>query len=155
MPDLPWEEDRAIASTALSDLTDTILRFRDARNWRQFHNPKDMAVSLSLEVAELLELMQWKNGAELEAHLAQRRHEVGEELSDILYWTLLIAHDLGIDLADAFRAKMAVNEAKYPVEHARNSSRKYDELMAAPSSQEESMPVPEGKSPHTEERSMS
>jgi dCTP diphosphatase len=89
-----------------------------------------MAISLSLEVAELLELMQWKNGAELKTHLAQRRREVGEELADILYWTLLIAHDLGIGLADAFQAKMAVNEAKYPVEQARNSSRKYHELTA-------------------------
>ena len=96
-----------------------------------------MAISLSLEVAELLEFMQWKNGAALEAHLAERRRQVGEELADILYWTLLIAHDLGIDLAQAFRAKMILNEAKYPADRARNSSQKYTELTSDPRPQGE------------------
>lgn len=113
---------------SLSYLTGEVLRFRDERDWRKFHNPKDMALSLCLEVAELLELMQWKNGAALESHLAARRKEVGEELSDILYWTLLIAHDAQIDLSAAFMDKLAMNAIKYPVEKASGSSAKYTEL---------------------------
>jgi NTP pyrophosphatase (non-canonical NTP hydrolase) len=87
-----------------------------------------MAISLSLEAAELLEFMQWKNGDALKDHLAEQRKEVGQELSDVLYWTLLIAHDLRIDLAAAFTAKMSLNEQKYPIEKAHGSSQKYTEL---------------------------
>ena len=112
----------------LSDLTKQILRFREERNWGQFHNPKDMAISLSLEAGELLEFMQWKNGDELTQELLLHKTEVGEELSDILYWTLLLAHDLNIDLGEAFLAKMVVNEAKYPIEQSHSSSKKYTEL---------------------------
>ena len=72
--------------------------------------------------------MQWKNGDVLRSHLAEKRQEVGEELSDILYWTLLIAHDLDIDLAKAFDEKMILNEIKYPVKSARGSSKKYRDL---------------------------
>jgi NTP pyrophosphatase (non-canonical NTP hydrolase) len=101
---------------------------RDARNWRQFHTPKDMMVSLCLEAAEVLEHTQWRNGEELAAHLAAKRDEVGGELADVLYWTLLIAHDLGIDLELAFERKMALNEERYPVEKARGNATKYDKL---------------------------
>lgn len=118
----------------LSELTREILRFREERNWGQFHNPKDMAISLSLEVGELLEFMQWKNGEELLQELILHSKDVGEELSDILYWTLLIAHDLNINLADAFRAKMGINEAKYPIEQSHGSSKKYTELHPDPQS---------------------
>lgn len=91
-----------------------------------------MAISLSLEAAELLQIMQWKNGEELNQQLVLQRKAVGEELADILYWTLLIAHDLDIDLAEAFIAKMAVNESKYPVEHSQGSSKKYTEFPSNP-----------------------
>ena len=109
-------------------LTAEVLRFRDDRNWKQFHNPKDMAISLALEASELLELTQWKNGAELDDHLAASREAVSHELADVLYWVLLIAHDLGIDLGAAFLEKMRLNEVKYPLERARGSNRKYTEL---------------------------
>ena len=113
---------------SLRTLTARILEFRRERDWEQFHNMKDMAVSLSLEAAELLEFTQWRNGDELDAHLAHRKEAVGHELADVLYWTLLIAHDLEIDLAEAFKRKMRLNEAKYPASKARGSSRKYTEL---------------------------
>ena len=87
-----------------------------------------MAISLSLEVAELLELMQWKNGDALLSHLAKERQAVEQELSDILYWTLLLANDLNVDLARAFFDKMKINEAKYPIDKAAGSSEKYDRL---------------------------
>ena len=113
--------------TTLDDLARRVLAFREARDWRQFHNPKDMALSLSLEVAELLELMQWRNGDELAEHLRHHRQRVGEELSDVLGWVLLLASDLGIDLAEAFERKLELNEAKYPVDKARGSAKKYTE----------------------------
>ena len=120
--------DGNVEPDSLAALTREVVRFRDARDWKQFHNPKDMAISLSLEASELLEIMQWKNGAELEAHLAARREAVEHELSDVLYWLLLMAHDLEIDLGAAFLDKLGHNESKYPVELARSSSRKYTEI---------------------------
>lgn len=102
--------------------------FRDARDWRQFHDPKDVMLSLCLEAAELLEHAQWRNGDDLKAYLAEHRDEVGEELADILYWVLVLSDDLGIDLEDAFRRKMDLNEQRYPVDKARGKATKYDKL---------------------------
>lgn len=113
---------------SLETLTTKIVAFREDRDWAQFHNPKDLALSLILEASEVLEHMQWANGEELAQRLQERREAVGEELSDVLYYTLLLAHDLGIDLTAAFEAKMAQNERKYPVEKARGSNKKYTEL---------------------------
>jgi NTP pyrophosphatase (non-canonical NTP hydrolase) len=115
-----------VRAASLSDLTKVILQFRDARNWQQFHNPKDMAISLSLETAEFLELMQWKNGDTLNEYLQEQHQAVGDELADILYWVLLLGHDLDIDLEQAFMRKMEVNELKYPAEKYRDSSKKYN-----------------------------
>lgn len=115
-------------SDSLRALTELVLQFRRERDWEQFHNAKDMAVSLSLEAAELLELTQWRNGDVLDAYLAERRDAVGHELADVLYWTLLLAHDLDIDLGAAFAQKMEINEVKYPIDRARGSSKKYTEL---------------------------
>ena len=110
---------------SIARLTELVLKFREDRDWKQFHNPKDMALSLSLEVAELLELMQWRNGRELAAHLEKERVRVGEELSDVLGWVLLLASDLGVDLAAAFERKIKINERKYPVKAARGRADKY------------------------------
>src|SRR5438874_9705569 len=112
----------------IAELTRLAIAFRDAREWRQFHNPKDVALSMALEVAELIEIMQWKNGPELLEHLAAQREHVGQELSDVLYWVLVLAHDQGIDLASAFRAKLQHNAEKYPVEKAKGVARKYRDL---------------------------
>lgn len=117
-----------MSADRLADLTARVLRFRDERDWKQFHNPKDMAVSLALEAAELMELMQWRNGADLEAHLATRREAMADELADVLGWVLLLAHDHGIDLARAFEDKMLKNERKYPLDKARGRSTKYTDL---------------------------
>src|SRR5581483_1060008 len=112
----------------LADLAKLALAFRDERDWKQFHNPKDVALSMSLEVAELVEIMQWKNVRALRKHLAAEREHVGQELSDILYWVLVLAHDLKIDLPAAFRAKLRHNAEKYPVEKAKGVARKYRDL---------------------------
>lgn len=108
--------------------TEQIIKFRDERDWKQFHRAKDMMLSLMLEAAELAEHAQWKSEQEFSAALPGLREKIGEELSDVLYWTLLIAHDLGVDLRGAFAAKMRKNEAKYPVELAKGTHRKYDQF---------------------------
>ena len=112
----------------ISQITDAITAFRDARDWKQFHTPKDVALSLVLEAAEVLELMQWKNGRELDDSLVEKREALGDELADVLYYTLLLAHDQGINIEAAFTRKMARNAQKYPVELSRGSSAKYTEL---------------------------
>lgn len=111
----------------LARMTAALLAFRDARDWKQFHNPKDQALSLVLEASELLELTQWKNGDELLAHLRSRREQLADELIDVLGWVLLIAHDQQIDLHEAFARKLAANERKYPAEQVRGSAAKYTE----------------------------
>ena len=106
----------------LRALTAEVIAFRDARDWGQFHNPKDVALSLSLEASEYLELYQWKGDKE-----APAKDRAAEELADVLYWVLLAAHDLGIDMDEALRGKLVANAAKYPVATARGSARKYSE----------------------------
>lgn len=110
-------------------LTKAITEFRDNRDWKQFHNPKDVAISLVLEATELLEIFQWKTPEEIESDLDGIQGSIGEELSDILYWILLLANDLGIDIKDAFHEKMSVNEKKYPADKAKSSKAKYTEYM--------------------------
>lgn len=112
----------------LNNLQQRIIRFRDARDWKQFHNPKDTAISLTLEASELLEHFQWKNAQEIEAYVKEHKTEIADELVDVLYWVLLIAHDLEIDVAEAAAAKMAQNEAKYPVDKSKGKHTKYTEL---------------------------
>lgn len=112
----------------LNQMTRRLLRFRAERDWEQFHNVKDQVLSLTLEAAELMELTQWRQGEALEKHLAVRREEFADELCDVLGWVLLIAHDRGIDLPAAMAAKMAKNEAKYPIEKAKGRATKYRDL---------------------------
>lgn len=112
----------------ISKLTELILLFRDARDWKQFHNPKDMALSLVLEATEVMEHFQWKDADQMKEHIDKHRVEIGEELADTLYWVLLISADLGIDIQTALEAKMEKNEAKYPVDKAKGSATKYTEL---------------------------
>lgn len=85
-------------------------------------------MSLVLEATELLEIFQWKNGAEIDATAKDRKREIADELADVMYWALLIAHDQGIDLEQALTDKMAMNEKKYPKEKAQGSSKKYTEF---------------------------
>ena len=102
-----------------------VLKFRDDRDWRQFHNPKDLAISMSLEAAELLEIFQW-SGTELEC--SDKLDKVREELADVLSYCILMADVCGLDLDEIMNAKVDRNEAKYPVELARGSAAKYTEL---------------------------
>lgn len=118
-----------MSAKTLDDLAALVLKFRAERDWQQFHNPKDMALSLVLEAGEFLELMQWRNGKELQDHLALNKQHAGEELADVLGWILLLAHDLQIDLTEAFEKKIAANCEKYPVDKSKGSARKYTEYQ--------------------------
>lgn len=112
----------------LQKLTEIITKFRDARDWKQFHNPKDMSLSLVLEATEVMEQFQWKNEKEMQEYIKTHKEIVGEELSDVLYWVLLISHDVGIDIEKSFAKKMTQIKKKYPIEKAKGNHKKYSEL---------------------------
>lgn len=111
-----------------NDLLAELLSFRQKRNWEQFHKPKDLAVSLSVEAAELLEIFQWKTNEEIAALIAtESKQRIEDEVADVAIMLSYLCHDLGIDLNAAVRSKLIKNEVKYPVQKAYGSSRKYSE----------------------------
>ena len=107
------------------ETVDMILKFRDDRNWKQFHNPKDLAISISLEAAELLEVFQW-SGADLECR--DKLDKIKEEPADVVNYAVLMADACGLDLDEIVREKVRRNEEKYPVEKAFGNKAKYTEL---------------------------
>jgi NTP pyrophosphatase (non-canonical NTP hydrolase) len=113
----------------IKDLTEKIKKFRDDRDWKQFHNPKDVSLSLVLEATEVMEHFQWKNQQEMDEHLRNNKDTIGKELADVLYWVLLISHDFGIDIKEALEKKIEENDKKYPVEKAKGKHTKYNQLQ--------------------------
>ena len=113
---------------SIRDLTTRINAFRDARDWKQFHNPKDMAVSISIESAELLEQFQWKNAKECETHLQESREAVADEMADVAIYLFELADLLEMDLGQEMLRKLDKNAVKYPIEKARGSNLKYNRL---------------------------
>ncbi len=118
------------SDVTVSQLKAQVAAFRDARDWKQFHNPKDLAASISIEANELLELFQWKTADEVDALLkdAKKREDVQDELADIVVYCLSAADQMDIDLSDAIAAKLKKNEEKYPVDKAFGNNKKYTEL---------------------------
>jgi len=112
----------------IKKLSEKIIKFRDERDWKQFHNPKDVAISLSLEAGEVLEHFQWKNKEEIEKYVETHKDDIGEELADVLYWVLLMCNDLEIDIYDALGKKIKKNEKKYPVDKVKGKHNKYNKL---------------------------
>jgi len=112
----------------IDSLQRRIIKFRDDRDWKQFHNPKDVALSLVLEATEVMEHFQWKNIKEMEEYVQTHKKDIGEEMADVLYWILLMSHDLKIDILDALNKKMDKNEEKYALEKAKGNHKKYTEL---------------------------
>lgn len=108
-----------------------LIRFRDERNWKQFHNLKNLIISLNLEAAELLELTQWKSDEELlrlSSSDADFRERLADECADVLLYLLLVAEEGGIDLMKAAEDKIRKNAEKYPVDQSYGSAAKYTEL---------------------------
>lgn len=112
----------------IAELTKKIRDFVKERDWEQFHNPKDMAVSLMLEAGEVLEHFQWKTEEETRKHVEKEKEALADELADVAAYLFELAALLKIDLADAIEKKMAKNAKKYPVEKAKANHRKYTEL---------------------------
>jgi len=113
----------------LNSILQKLLKFRRERDWEQFHRPKELAISIVLEAAELLEEFQWKTDEEIKKHLKGGGLEnVKDEVADIAVYILLLSHDLEIDLMDAIKKKLKKNAEKYPVEKAKGSAKKYDKL---------------------------
>ena len=113
---------------SIKALQKEITDFRDERNWAQFYNPKDLAISISLEAAELLEVFQW-SGEDVEA--TDKVDKVKEELADVINYSFLLADRLNLDVDEIVRAKIAKNREKYPAELAYGNSAKYTELKEA------------------------
>lgn len=103
---------------------DKVNQFRNERNWRQFHNEKDLALSITLEASELLEIFQWKTAAEGVENL----DAIKDELADVLIYAYMLADNLNLDIDDIIERKLIKNKEKYPVEKSRNNNSKYTEL---------------------------
>ena len=106
----------------IEEITKTILKFRDERDWEQFHNSKDLALAISIEASELLELFLWKDNE------GANPEKLKEELADVLTFSFLLAEKYGLDIKDIIESKISQNAEKYPVEKAKGSAKKYNEL---------------------------
>ena len=105
-----------------------VLAFRDARDWKQFHNPKDLAISLVLEAGEVMEHFQWKSKEEIEEYIKTHKEEISYELVDVLVYLLTMVDALDIDIEQAFKKKMKKNAIKYPVKKSKGKHLKYNKL---------------------------
>lgn len=110
-------------------LQEKIRKFRDERDWMQFHNPKDMAAAIAIEAAELQEIFLWKNAEESALAVERNQERVRDEIADIATYLFELADNLNIDLVAAMEAKLAKNAAKYPADQVRGSSLKYTEYI--------------------------
>ena len=114
--------------SGIQDLTKKLIDFRNARDWQQFHNPKDLALSLTLEAAEVLEHFQWKSKEEIDEYIRTHKEEIGEELADVFNWVLILSHDIGLNILEASKKKISKNGEKYPIDKAKGKHTKYTEL---------------------------
>ncbi len=110
------------------EISRAIIEFRSQRDWKQFHDPKNLAEALSVECGELLEVFLWKDCEQSRELTAREMEMAQEEVADIFIFLVYLADSLGIDLLDAVQAKIQSNEMKYPKEKAMGSSKKYSEL---------------------------
>jgi NTP pyrophosphatase (non-canonical NTP hydrolase) len=106
----------------IEEITDRLIKFRDERNWEQFHNSKDLALALSIEAAELNELFLWKKAEDVNVE------KLREELADVLIFAFLLARKHNLNIKDIMMNKIRANEAKYPAEKAKDTAKKYSEL---------------------------
>lgn len=109
----------------MNDITlilDKLLEFRNERDWAQFHNPKDLALAISIEANELLEAFLWKEASDV------KTEKIEEELADVLLFALLLAHEKGLDIKKIMLDKIEKNRIKYPVDKSKGSAKKYNEL---------------------------
>jgi NTP pyrophosphatase (non-canonical NTP hydrolase) len=110
-------------------LISEILKFRDERDWKKFHNPKDLAISLNIEAGELLECFQWKNIDEVDLMLnGSEKYKVEDEIADIFVYLLLLCNEINVDIIKVTLNKLKKNSEKYPIEKSKGNSKKYNQL---------------------------
>jgi NTP pyrophosphatase (non-canonical NTP hydrolase) len=112
----------------IREITEKIKKFRDERDWMQFHDAKNMAISIILEASELLEHFQWKSSKEVEECIGKNKSEIQDEIADIAMYLFELADNLGIDLIKAMSKKLGKNGQKYPVAKAKGHHKKYNML---------------------------
>ncbi len=111
-----------------AELLERLIEFRRERDWEQFHTPKELAISLSIEASELLEWFQWKNDEEIQQKLnSNKREDLEDEIADVVAYLTYLCHDVGIDINKAVEAKIKKNAEKYPIEKVKGRSDKYTE----------------------------
>ena len=106
----------------MNEITEALIKFRNERDWEQFHNPKDLALAINIEAAELLELFLWKNAEDANPE------KVKEELADVFAFAFLLAEKYGFDVKEIILDKIKKNGEKYPIEKAKGTAKKYNEL---------------------------
>ncbi len=112
----------------IPDITARICAFRDARDWMQFHNPKELAVAITAEAGELLQHFVWQQPGQIDQRAKEKLPEITDEMADVAILLFELAHNLGVDLGQAMLAKVERNETRYPVAKAKGSNAKYNEL---------------------------
>jgi NTP pyrophosphatase (non-canonical NTP hydrolase) len=112
----------------IAELMKEILKFRERRDWAQFHDPKNLAEAIAIESGELLEHFLWKTAAESRKITKEKREKLAAEIADILIFSMLFAHETGVDIEKAILDKIKHNETRYPVDKAKGSAKKYTEL---------------------------
>jgi len=114
----------------IKQLKEIVKKYCEERDWDQYHNPKELAIGVITEAAELLEPFRFKNEKEMAKILKnpEKRAKISEEMADVLYFVLRFAQMYNIDISDAFVKKMEENKKKYPIEKAKGSNKKYNEL---------------------------
>jgi NTP pyrophosphatase (non-canonical NTP hydrolase) len=114
--------------TTIKEISDVVEHFVEERNWRQYHSPLNMAINLTVEAAELLEIFTWSDKEKSYKVIEEKREAIEHEVADILYNLVDFCKQSNIDLAAAFEKKMQINQTKYPVDKAYGSQKKYNEL---------------------------
>jgi len=116
--------------TTIEEVKKLIVKFRDERDWKKYHKPKDLAASISIEAAELLEHFQWKTDEEINEMLKDKKkfNDISEELADIIDYCLSFSDVMNIDISEALKKKIEENKKKYPVEKVKGNYKKYTEL---------------------------
>lgn len=109
----------------MDELEKKINEFRDERDWRQFHNEKDLAISISLEASELLELFQWSSSEEV---IHTKHSEIEDELADVIIYSMMLASNLNINVEEIILNKLKKNNEKYPVEKSKGNKEKYTDF---------------------------
>ena len=117
----------------MEDLKHKLGRFAEERDWEQFHSPKNLAMALSVEVAEINEIFQWMTEEEIRKIEGETRRHLEEEIGDVMNYLVALADKYGIDPIEAAKKKLVINEKKYPASLVRGSSKKYDEYSESPS----------------------